>query len=82
MTIEQLTVFLGWSIVINAGLMLWAVIALALMPNLVYKMQGLVTKLSREDLEKTMYNFLGLFKLGIIFLNFTPYLVLRLFFYD
>ena len=37
-------------------------------------------KLSREDLEKAMYHFLGLFKLGIIFLNFTPYLVLRLFF--
>lgn len=51
-----------------------------LMPNLVYKAQGLVTNLSREDLEKTMYNFLGFFKLGIIFLNFTPYLVLRLFF--
>ena len=80
MTIEQLTVFLGWSTVINAGLMLWAVIALAVMPDLVYKMQGLVSKLSREDLEKAMYHFLGLFKLGIIFLNFTPYLVLRLFF--
>ena len=80
MTIEQLTVFLGWSTVINAGLMLWAVIALAAMPNLVYKAQGLVTKIEREDLEKTMYHFLGLFKLGIIFLNFTPYLVLRLFF--
>ena len=80
MTIEQLTVFLGWSTVINAGLMLWAVIALALMPDLVYKMQGLVCKLSREDLEKAMYHFLGLFKLGIIFLNVTPYLVLRLFF--
>jgi hypothetical protein len=80
MTIDQLTVFLGWSTVINAGLMLWALIALALMPNLVYKTQGLVTNLSREELEKTMYNFLGFFKLGIIFLNFTPYLVLRLFF--
>ena len=80
MTIEELTVFLGWSTVINAGLMLWAVIALALMPNLVYKAQGLVINLSREELEKTMYNFLGLFKLGIIFLNFTPYIVLRLFF--
>ena len=80
MTIEQLTIFLGWSTVINAGLMLWAVIALALMPNLVYKAQGLVVNLSREELEKTMYNFLGLFKLGIIFLNFTPYIVLRLFF--
>ena len=80
MTIEQLIVFLGWSTVINAGLMLWAVIALALMPDLVYKAQGMVTKLSREDLEKAMYHFLGLFKLGIIFLNFTPYLVLRLFF--
>jgi len=82
MTIEQLTVFLGWSIIINAGLMLWAVIALAVMPDLVYKTQGLVSKLSREDLEKEMYHFLGLFKLGIIFLNFTPYLVLRLFFQD
>ncbi len=80
MTIDQLTVFLGWSTVVNAALMLWAVIALALMPNLVYKTQGLVTNLSREELEKTMYSFLGLFKLGIIFLNFTPYLVLRLFF--
>ena len=80
MTIEQLIVFLGWSTVINAGLMLWAVIALATMPDLVYKAQGMVTKLSREELEKAMYHFLGLFKLGIIFLNFTPYLVLRLFF--
>lgn len=80
MTIEQLIVFLGWSTVINAVLMLWAVIALAMMPDLVYKAQGMVTKLSREELEKAMYHFLGLFKLGIIFLNFTPYLVLRLFF--
>ena len=80
MTIDQLTVFLGWSIVINMGLRLWAVIALAVMPDFVYKMQGMVTKIGREDLEKEMYHFLGLFKLGIIFLNFTPYLVLRLFF--
>ena len=80
MTIDQLTVFLGWSTVINMGLMLWAVIALAVMPDFVYKMQGMVTKIGREDLEKEMYHFLGLFKLGIIFLNFTPYLVLRLFF--
>ena len=80
MTIEQLTVFLVHGAPPWRHAQVYPLLELALMPNLVYKMQGLVTNLGREDLEKQMYHFLGLFKLGIIFLNFTPYLVLRLFF--
>jgi len=78
MSIEQLTVFLGWSTVINAAMMAFAVLLLSVAPDLVYKTQGLVTNLKRDELERVMYQFLGVFKLGIIFLNLTPYLVLRL----
>jgi len=78
MSLDQLTSFLGWSTVVNSLLMLWALIAMTLMRGLVYKIQGMFVKhMSEIEIEKAMYNFLGCFKLAIIFLNFTPWLVIK-----
>jgi len=78
MVAEQLVSFFGWSTVVNSVLMLWALIALSFMPGLVYKTQSMFVKhMSESDMEKAMYNFLGTFKIVIILLNFSPWLVLK-----
>jgi len=73
----ELASFFGWCTVVNGALMLWAVIAIGVMPELVYKLQKpFIKDVPRAEWEASIYNFLGYFKLGIIFLNFTPWVVL------
>ncbi len=80
MTVDNVIAVLGWCMVINFGLLLFWVLAIRLMPDLVYRSQALVTSMSREDLDRTMYRLLGQFKFAVIIFNFAPYMALRIVF--
>ncbi len=80
MTVDNLIAVLGWCMVINFGLMLFWVLAIWLMPNVVYRSQALVTSMSREDLDRTMYRLIGQFKFAVVIFNLAPYLALRIVF--
>ena len=80
MTVDNVIAVLGWCMVINFGLLLFWLLAIMLMPNLVYRTQGLVTSMSREDLDRTMYHLMGQFKFAVIILNLAPYIALRIVF--
>jgi hypothetical protein len=80
MTIEKTLAVLGWSMVVNFGiLMVWA-LAIKLAPGLLYRTQSIVTAISREDMDRIMYTLMGQFKLALLVTHFGPYIALRIVF--
>lgn len=80
MTIENALAVLGWSMVVNFGILLLWALALKLMPDLLYRTQSIVTSISREDLDRTMYTLMGQYKLALLVTHFGPYIALRIVF--
>jgi len=77
MTVEALRSFLGWCAVFNSVLFTFMFAFTAFMPDLTYRLQTRFYAIKRDDFTLVMYRFLAQYKLLIIFLNLTPYLVLR-----
>ena len=78
MTVENTLAVLGWCMVINFGLIIIWALALVFAPNLTYRTQRLVTRISQEDFELTIYKLIGQYKLGVMLFNFAPYVALRI----
>ena len=72
MTIENTLAVLGWSMVVNFGILLFWALAMKLMPNLTYRTQSLVTTISREDFDRIMYTMMGQFKIALLITHFAP----------
>ncbi len=80
MTVENTLAVLGWCMVVNfLTLVVWT-FSMMLWPNLTYRTQRLVTSISQEDFERTIYRLMGQYKLGILLFNFAPYIALRIVF--
>lgn len=77
MEIEQLTEFFMWCTVINLGIFIYWLGWLLFAPDLVYRMQSRFFSIDRESYNRSMYFFIGLYKLLIITLFLIPYLVLE-----
>ena len=80
MAIENTLAVLGWSMVVNFGILLFWALALKLMPDLLYRTQSIVTTISREDMDRIMYTLMGQFKLALLVTHFGPYIALRIVF--
>jgi hypothetical protein len=80
MMIENILAVLGWSMVVNFGILLVWVLALKLAPDLTYRTQSLVTNISREELDRLMYTMMGQYKLALLVTHFGPYVALRIVF--
>ena len=80
MTIENVLSLLGWSMVINFGILaIWA-LAMKLAPELLYRTQSMFTTLPREQIEKSLYLLAGQYKMAILLTHFGPYCALRIVF--
>jgi hypothetical protein len=77
MTIEQLTVFLGWATVINMGILLLAFFALVTMKNTIMPIHQKMLGMSETDLSKAYFQYMAQYKILIIVFNLAPYLSLR-----
>ncbi|MEZ5944479.1 MAG: hypothetical protein R3C18_24080 [Planctomycetaceae bacterium] len=76
MTIFEVKQILQWCLVLNFSLlMFWTAMCVFAM-DWVYATQKRFFPISREVFVVAMYAFLGLFKLGVILLNLTPYLAI------
>ncbi len=76
MDIQTLTAFFMWCTIINGALLLlWTTFMMAA-PELVYRTQSKFFPIPRETFNVVMYGFLGLFKVGFIFLNLVPFIAL------
>jgi len=80
MTVENTLAVLGWSMVVNFGILLVWALAMMLMPDLTYRIQSLVTKISREDFDRIMYTMMGHYKIALLVTHFGPYVALRIVF--
>ena len=77
-SIETLTTFLGWTSVINFGMLIIASIFLTLMRSSISTIHSKLSGLSETDLSRAYFQFLAQYKMAIIVLNLVPYLALKI----
>jgi len=80
MTIENTLAVLGWSMVVNFGILIIMALSMKLMPNLTYRTQSFFTSISREEFDRIMYMMIGQYKLALLVTHFGPYVALRIVF--
>ncbi len=78
MNIELLAALLGWSAVINIGVLLYWSIILLLAPNWMYRVSTQWFAMSEQQFSTIQYCFLGGFKLCILFFNVVPYFAIKI----
>ena len=78
MTIETFRAILGWSAVLNIGLLIWWFLFFWLAHDWMYRFHGRMFKLSVETFDAVHYAGMAMFKIGIFMLNIVPYLALAI----
>jgi len=73
MNIEMIRSILGWSTLINMGLLLWWFLFFSLGHDWLYRFHGKMFKLSTETFDAIHYAGMAVFKVGILLLNLVPY---------
>ena len=77
-SIEAWTAFFGWCTVVNIGIYIISITALWLMRGFVYRMNARIFGLEEIDIARTMFQYVGAFKLFITMFCFAPWLALKL----
>lgn len=77
MSIDAIQTFLGWSSLINIGVLLYWALFMKFAPSLVYRYSKIWVDVSEAHFNAIHYSLMGAYKLGFIFFNIVPYLVLR-----
>ena len=78
MTVHDVLAVLGWSMLINFGILLVWGLAMILAPDFTWRLQSLVTSISREDFDRVMYMLMGQYKLALLLTHFGPYVAIRI----
>lgn len=78
MSLEQLQALLGWSIIINMGLLLWWFFMLTVFREQIYRLHNHWFPMSQDDFTQLHYAAMAGFKLAIVVLNLSPYIALRI----
>ena len=78
MSIEVLTEFFGWCLVINAALLAFTTIFLLIGQNWAAKIHAKMFNLKEEDLKRSYFNYVTLHKMLLIVFNLVPYVALRI----
>ena len=77
-TIENLRILLGWSAVVNMGILIAWWLAFVFAREMIFKMHTRWFKISEERFNEMHYTMMGYYKLAMILLTVVPYLVLRM----
>ena len=78
MTVDILLGTLGWSAVINIGLLLWWFLWIMFAHDFVYRMHSKWFKIPVEKFDAIHYAGMAFHKITIIVFNVVPYLALRI----
>ena len=78
MDITTLTSFLAWCLAINLGLYILSIIFVTVFKDFTMSLHKKFFDLDDAYLSKAYFEFMGRYKMIIIFFNLVPYLVLRL----
>lgn len=74
----EFTEFLGWSLVINFAVLMFATVALAFGRSLIVPIHTKILGISEPELLNLYALYLTNYKIGVILLNFSPYIALKL----
>jgi len=78
MTQETLTEFLGWTSVINIGILTFTSIMLMLMQGFAAKIHSRMFKLDELDVKRAYFQYLAQFKIAVLVFNLAPYVALKI----
>lgn len=77
-SVDALTTFLGWSTVINIGLMVLTAVILITLKDTIAELHGKMYGLEKADVLRLYFSYLGNYKVAIFMLNLVPYIVLKI----
>lgn len=78
MTIEQLRDFLGWTTLLNLGLLTFWALAFFCCREKIHRLHGKWFRLSDERFDAIHYQGMAIYKIGIFLFHLMPYLALRI----
>ena len=76
--LATLTAFFGWLTIVNIGIYLITVIALAALRGFAYRTNAKIFAISEDEVAKTTFKYVGAYKLLITVFCFAPWLALKL----
>lgn len=76
--LTTMTTFFGWMTIVNLGIYLLTVGALAVMRGFVYRTNVSLFRISEDEVANTTFKYVGAYKLLIIVFCFAPWLALKL----
>jgi len=78
MSLHDLTVFLGWSTVINFAVLIIAAIMIFGCRNFICNVHSKLTGVPKKDLPLQYFQYMANYKIAILVFNLAPYLALRI----
>ena len=76
-SIETLTTFFGWSVLINMGLLALLTILVVLMRGWASGLHARMFGLSDDDISRSYFQFLAQYKVAIFIFSIAPYAALK-----
>jgi len=76
--VNELTTFFGWCTVINLGVYLFSAFFIIVFKNFTINLHSKIVGVEASGLPNMYFKFLGNYKIGILLLNLTPYIALKL----
>lgn len=76
MSLIELQSFFGYMTAINLGLLIFSAIFITAFGDWAVKLHRSLFKLEEQEIRKSYFNYLALYKIGIILFNLVPYLAL------
>ena len=77
-TIATLTEFLGWSSIINVGVLLFASLAVMLMPDSMRNIHRKMFGLDDAELSRAYFQYIAQYKIAVFVFNIVPYVALKI----
>jgi len=76
--VNELTTFFGWCTVINLGVYLFSALFIIVFKGFTINLHSKIVGIEASDLPNMYFNFLGNYKIGMLLLNLSPYIALKL----
>jgi len=77
-SVNELTTFFGWCTLINLGIYLFSAFFIIVFKRFTINLHSKIVGVEASELPNMYFKFLGNYKIGILLLNLTPYIALKL----
>ena len=76
--VNELTTFFGWCTLINLGVYLFSALFIIAFKSFTINLHSKIVGVEASELPNMYFKFLGNYKIGILLLNLSPYIALKL----